>query len=197
MITKLTVPATVTRTVTDRLIFELDASGELQLWDATHENKESSVTLVIGKPQKVTYELFGSTYCGLASIQQSEWQLVCRGESSVVLGSVDFPYLGGAVYKVYPQSARTNVIEVVFEKTATGAAITLVVEKGKSAQRVEVPTGTMFSVVLAAFTETYVVPEIGVSAATQQRVSPMPGGGKIVFDPPMTKVPTEIEIGEE
>lgn len=197
MNTKLLTPTTITRTLTDRIIFEVIATGELQLWDATHSNLVSSVTLTAGKPQSLRFELYGARYCGAAVIQQSEWDVQCRGESSVVLGNVDFPYLGGATYRVYPQKDRTSAIDVEFEKTATGAAITLKVEGGKTTQRCEVPMGTVppikplaFSLVLTAFTENIVSANGG-----QTRIEPMPGGGEVTFTPSMPDVPNPLALG--
>lgn len=198
MNTKLATPVTITRTLTDRIIFEMIADGELQLWDPTHSKLVSSVRLSAGQPQQLRFELYGTRYCGAAVIQPSEWDVQCRGESSVVLGNVDFPYLGGATYHVYPQKDRIIAIEVEFEKTANGAAIILKTEGGKTTQRCEVPMGTVppvkplaFSLVLAAFTENIVSTTGG-----QNRIEPLPGGGEVTFNPPMPGVPNPLPVGQ-
>ncbi|MCX6953323.1 MAG: hypothetical protein NTV51_14310 [Verrucomicrobia bacterium] len=201
MNTKLTIAAAVTRTVTDRVIFEVFSNGVLELWDATRQNKISFIALVEGRPQTATFELYSAFHCGTAVIQQSDWQVECRGSSEITLGSVDFPYLNGAVYKLYPQAQRATKIVVTFEKTATGAAINSMVETsdgGKSTQRCEVMPNTAYSVVIAAFTERSVVSEPGHKpGTTQQRIISMPGGGTLTLTPAMPDVKDPIELGEE
>jgi hypothetical protein len=201
MNTKLPVPATVTRTVTDRVVFEIMGTGELELWDATRENKHSSVDLNVNSPQTVTYDLDSAFNCGAVIIQQSGWQVECRGEASFVLGSVDFPFIAGAPYKIYPQKDRIRQIAVKFEKAGPGVAVvitTKTAEGGQTQQRCDILPGTSFSVVFAAFSESIVVEEDGIKPGSKQhRVCAMKRGGTLTLDPEMKGVGQTIPLAED
>lgn len=189
MNTKLTLPVAVTRTVTDRIILDLNGDGVLELWDATHQNRHATVDLVKQPVQRATYELTSPFYCGAVVIQQSDWEILCRGEAGLVLGSVDFPFLTGAPYKVYPQQDRATVFSLEFAKTETGAQAVVCIETEggmRTRQICEIRPATAFSIAVVAFTERTVVEEPGREPGRmQQRIAELPAGGTVTFDPPL------------
>lgn len=202
--TKLAAQAAITRTITDRITFELDHTGKLTLFDARGISY-GDVVIVAGSPQKVEYSTRTTDFCGAVVVQQSEWEILCYAESSVVLGNVDFPYQRGAAYKVYPQKERARKISVEFSKQANGALIEVRVEDGRLAQRVEIPNPTnptkriAFKAALIAYSELKVVKEPGMDPAGQLRITNMSAGGDVIMTPPWNdpKVPNPLVMLSE
>jgi hypothetical protein len=194
MSTKLNPPATVTRTVAHRLILELSGEGVLQVWD--HEKRQtlsSPITLTAQNPHAATLRLSSAFDAGSLVVQQSIWQEACAAEVTMHLGSVDFQYLTGATYVLYPQDQRVNEVKVTFLKTETGAAIVgeVTTKDGVlQTQRVDFKPKTSFSALITGLTERYVVEEDGRivngTILRQQRVAPLGTHAEVVFVPPIT-----------
>lgn len=192
--TKLPIPAILTRTITDRVVFRYDGDGLLSLQDANRNNEIANLQINAGDAAlEVVYTTNSTDHCGAVSIQPDDWEVVCRAEASLSLGCVNFPFLRGARYTDhYPQSERVRVIAVRFTKEADRARIVAEIMENirgvdyRSQQVCEIAPGTAFTAVFAGFTENRAQPVKDVNGDQIAEIVQMPAGGVLSLTRPMS-----------
>lgn len=194
MQTKLPIPAILTRTITDRVVFRFSGDGLLLLQDANRTNEIARLQLKVGDPaMEVVYETYSTSHGGAIAIQPDDWEFVCRAEASLTIGSVNFPFLRGANnYDLYPQAQRVRKIAVRFAKDAAMARITAEVVETingtdyRTQQICELSPKEAFTAVFAGISENIGNPKRDVNGVMSAEVVTTPAGGVLTLSAPMS-----------
>lgn len=179
-------PVSVSRTLTHRIIVDFNAHGSFRLSDADGgRDLIDGVNVMVGDCVTATFTADSVADSIAAFVQPSGWSTECVGESSAVLGNVDFPFLGESGYAPYPQAARSNKIQVSFERDGSDhATITMIVQDDAaqgSRHTYAIGVGPFgpnaYRVAFVSFTEV---------SSSQSRTAPTGVAANLVFAAPAT-----------
>lgn len=122
--TILAAPVVTQREITHRLILEVGGDGLCELWNADHTgNSLDSFYLSVGESTMAVFRAEDFNHCIGAVVQPLTWSTLCVAEGAAILGSVNFPFLVGSAYKVYPQKERATQITVTISRLEDRALV--------------------------------------------------------------------------